>query len=243
MKSDLPDYYATLGLDRSCTGAQIRAAWRALAKQHHPDLNNGSRTAMARTQELNAAYEVLGDPARRRAYDEEISSAGKSSTPKPAGKSAASIAKEVHLRPEEFFRGAKLEVRVNDPGNPGGAEVYELVVPPETAPGTRFKIPRDEKLGRSFVVVRVKAVPDFRFKTRGADLRCDLKISFQRALQGGTESVRGVDGNFLRVQIPKKVSCGEIISIPGEGLPRRCGGRGHLLVRVLYRPEIRIARK
>ncbi len=243
MQSAESNHYATLGLDRRCTDAQIRAAYRVLAKQHHPDVNGGSPAAIAQTQALNAAHEILSDPARRREYDEEISSAKKSSAPKPSGKSAGNIAKEIHLRLEEFLRGTTLEVRVNDPGNPGGAETYELIVPPETAPGTRFKIPRAETVGRSFVVVRVKARPDFRFKARGSDLRCDLKISFQRAQQGGTESVRGVTGSFLRVQIPKQVSRGEVIRLAGEGLPKPRGGRGDLLVRILYQPEIRITRK
>ena len=143
---------------------------------------------------------------------------------------------------QEFLRGARLEVRVDDPGNPDGAEIYELIVPPETAPGTRFKIPRDEKFGRSFVVVRVKARPDFRFKVRGSDLRCDLKINFQRAQQGGVESVRGAMGNFLRVTVPKKVSRGEVLRIVGEGLPKPRGGRGDLLVRTLYSPNVQIRR-
>ena len=54
-----PNHYATLGLDRRCTLAQIRAAYRLLAKQHHPDVNPDSPAAVARTQELNAAYETL----------------------------------------------------------------------------------------------------------------------------------------------------------------------------------------
>ena len=141
------------------------------------------------------------------------------------------------------MRGTKLQVQVNDAGNPDGAETYELIIPPETAPGTRFKIPRAENLGRSFVVVRVKARPDFRFKVRGSDLRCDLKISSQRAAQGGVESVRGVTGNFLRVTIPKRVSRNEIIRLPGEGLPKPRGGRGDLLVRIIYRPEVHVTRK
>ena len=241
MKNSTPDHYATLGLHRRCSDAQIRAAYRTLAKQHHPDVNGGSHAAQARTQELNAAYEILSDPARRAEYDEEMVSAEKS--PAPAKKnSGGNIAKEVYLGIQEFLRGARFEVRVDDPGNPDGAETYELIVPSETAPGTRFKIPRAEKLGRSFVVVRVKARPDFRFKVRGSDLRCDLKISFQRAQQGGMESVRGVTGNFLRVTIPKKVSRGEVISIAGEGLPKPRGGRGDLLVRVTYQPEVRITR-
>ena len=54
-----------LGLDRRCTAGQIRAAYRVLAKQHHPDLNHKSPAALAHTQALNAAYEILSDPELR----------------------------------------------------------------------------------------------------------------------------------------------------------------------------------
>ena len=237
MKSARPDHYATLGLDQLCTDAQIRAAYRLLAKKLHPDVNSGSREAVAQTQALNAAYEILGDPDRRREYDRELATPPKTS-PRSA-KPAAIITKEIQLHLEEFLRGGKFEVRVDDPGHPGGPESYELVVPPETAPGMRFKVARD---GGGSVMVRIKAQPDFRFKPRGSDLRCDLKIRFQRAQQGGVESVRGLTGNFLRVQIPAKVSRGEVIRLPGEGLPKARGGRGDLLVRILYTPDVQIRR-
>jgi molecular chaperone DnaJ len=238
-----PNHYATLGLDQNCTDAQIRAAYRVLAKQHHPDVNGGCAHSTARTRELNAAYEILSDPERRQAYDAELATPKRATEQKRAGRAAGNITKEVHLGILEFLRGTKLQVQVNDAGNPDGAETYELIIPPETAPGTRFKIPRAENLGRSFVVVRVKARPDFRFKVRGSDLRCDLKISSQRAAQGGVESVRGVTGNFLRVTIPKRVSRNEIIRLTGEGLPKPRGGRGDLLVRIIYRPEVHVTRK
>jgi len=242
LHSTTPDHYATLGLHRRCTDAQIRAAYRTLARQHHPDVNGSSRDAVARTQELNAAYEILSDSARREAYDAELASAKKSPASSRTARPAGNITKEVHLGLLELIRGAKLDVHVNDPGNPGGAETYPLIIPPETAPGTRFKLSRNGTSGGGFVLVRVKARPDFRFKARGPDLRCDLKISSQRAQQGGTESVRGVNGNYLRVPIPKNISRGEIIRLPGEGLPKSRGGRGDLLVRIQYRPEIRITR-
>ncbi len=237
-----PDYYATLGLDRRCTTAQIRAAYRLLAKQHHPDVNGGSPEAVARLQELNAAHETLSNPYLRRAYDRELNSEEAPAAPSRAAKSDRNIAQDAQLRIEDFFRGATLNVLVNDPGNPGGAENYQLVVPPETAPGARFRLPRSQNAGGGFVNVRVKARPDFRFKARGSDLRCDLKISFQRAQQGGTESLRGVTGNFLRVEIPPGVPRGETLRIPREGLPKSRGGRGDLLIRVTYRPEVRITR-
>jgi curved DNA-binding protein len=206
-------------------------------------VNGGCASSAARTRELNAAYEILSDPAQRQAYDAELAAPKKPPAGKRMSHSAGNITKEVHLRLEEFLRGTRLEVRVNDAGNPDGAEIYELIVPPETAPGTRFKILRAESLSRSFVIVRAKTRPDFRFKARGSDLRCDLKINFQRAQQGGMESVRGVTGSYLRVQIPKKVARGEIIRLASEGLPKPRGGRGDLLVRIVYTPDVRIKRK
>ena len=235
MPSATPDHYATLGLDRRCTDAQIRAAYRVLAKQHHPDVNGGSRAAVNQTQALNAAYEILSDPARRREYDCELAARKKPAA--RAVKANLNLTKEVHVRIEDFLRGTTLEVTVNDPANPNGAETYELIVPPDTAPGTRFRLPR---AGGGFITVRVKARPNFRFKVRGSDLRCDLKIHCDRARQGGAESVRGASGNYLRVAIPPKVARGEIIRLAGEGLPKGRGGRGDLLVRIMYTPPVRI---
>ena len=244
LQPKLTDHYAALGLHRRCTEAQIRTAYRLLAKQHHPDVNGGDPAAQARTQILNAAYEVLGDPERRAAYDEELAAAPKTATPRPAaGKTAtAKIVKEIQLGIREFLQGTTLEVRVNDPANPDGTEVYELTVPPETAPGARFQLKRTGRFAGGTVVVRAKVRADFRFKARGADLRCDLKISNERARQGGSESVRGATGNTLRVTIPKNVARGEVIRVAGEGLPKPRGGRGDLLVRVMYRPEVQITR-
>lgn len=241
MKNSIPDHYATLGLHRGCTDAQIRAAYRVLAKQHHPDVNGGALEASARTQELNAAYETLSDADQRRAYDDELA-LPKKSAPRSTPKAQRNVAQDVLLRLDEFLRGTKLEVHVNDPGNPDGAESYPLTVPPETAPGTRFRVERAGFYSGGIVSVRVKAKADFRFKVRGSDLRCDLKINFQRAQNGGVESVRSVAGNFLRVTIPKKVARGEIISLANEGLPKSRGGRGDLLVRILYNPAVQIKR-
>lgn len=236
-----PNYYATLGLDRRCSLAQIRAAYRVLAKQHHPDLNPDSPAAVARTQELNAAYETLSDPERRTAYDRELDAPKITSPPARPSKTQRNLSQDVFLRPEDFLRGTRREVRINDPANPNGVEIYELIIPSETAPGTRFKIPRDETFG-GFVQLRVKAQPDFRFKVRGSDLRCDLKIKAERAAQGGTEMIRGLTGAMVRVPIPRGVGRNEIIRIANEGLPKARGERGDLLVRINYRVEVRVSR-
>lgn len=236
---EVPDHYATLGLHRRCTDGQIRTAYRLLAKQHHPDVNGDARGAVARTQALNAAYEILSDPRRRKAYDRELRAADPAAVPKRSGRIERNVSEDMLLRIDEFLRGTTLTVRVNDPGNAGGAESYELIVPPGAAPGSRLRVPRE---GGGVVTVRLKAMPDARFKVRGSDLRCDLRINARRAAEGGAESLRGVGGNQLRVEIPGGIASGETIRIPDEGLPRPRGGRGDLLVRVTYRPEVRITR-
>ena len=238
------NHYATLGLDRRCTAAQIRAAYRALSKQLHPDLNPDSPEAEAHTQALNAAHEILSDPARRAAYDRELDAAA---TPAKAreretAKMERNISHEVRLRLEDFVRGATLEVRVTDPANPNSVEIFPLEIPPGTAPGARFRLPRAEPFAGGNVTVRVKALPGFRFKASGSDLRCDLRINTRRATQGGAEMIQGITGAMLRVQIPAGVGRGAVLRISGEGLPKPRGGRGDLLVRITYRPEVRTSR-
>jgi len=237
-----PDHYTALGLDRQCTVTQIRAAYRLLAKHHHPDVNHAASDAMARTQEINAAHDVLSDPERRQAYVLELTARDKRAVPARSGRTERNVSHDVQLRIEEFLRGTSLEVRLNDPANPNGPETYQLSVPPATAPGTRFRLPRTSSFEGGFVLVRVRARPDFRFKVRASDLRCDLRINSQRAAQGGSETVVGPDGARLHVQIPRGIARGQIIRLLGEGLPKPRGSRGDLLVRVTYRPEIRVVR-
>lgn len=242
MQSHQSDHYATLGLDRRCTTAQVRTAYRLLSKRHHPDVNAGSDEADARFREINAAHETLSDPDRRRAYDRELTAASAPSAPLRTGKIERNISQDAHIRIEDFLRGTSLDIRVNDPVNPDGPETYQLTVPPDTAPGTRFRLPRAEPFAGGFIIVRVRALPGFRFKVRGSDLRCDLRIQTRRATQGGTEMITGPTGAPLCVQIPAGVSRGEILRIPGQGLPKPRTGRGDLLIRITYRPEVRITR-
>jgi len=64
------DYYATLGVPRTASQAEIKKAFRKLARQHHPDANKGNATAEGRFKEINEANEVLSDPEKRKLYDQ-----------------------------------------------------------------------------------------------------------------------------------------------------------------------------
>ena len=64
--------YATLGLSRSANSDEIKAAYWALAKRSHPDVNADDKQAERRFKEINRAYEILGNPEARTAYDLEL---------------------------------------------------------------------------------------------------------------------------------------------------------------------------
>ena len=96
---DYRDYYATLGIKRDATPAEIKRAFRKLARQHHPDLKPGDKAAEAKFKEINEANEVLSDPDKRSKYDmlganwEALSQAGagRSGGSGLAGAAAAAI--------------------------------------------------------------------------------------------------------------------------------------------------------
>ena len=64
------DYYQVLGVAKNATQAEIKKAYRKLAQQHHPDANQGNKDAEERFKEISAAYDVIGDPEKRKQYDE-----------------------------------------------------------------------------------------------------------------------------------------------------------------------------
>ena len=67
---EFKDYYATLGVPKTATEKEIKQAFRKMARKSHPDVNPGDKSAETRFKEINEAYEVIGDPEKRKKYDE-----------------------------------------------------------------------------------------------------------------------------------------------------------------------------
>lgn len=64
------DYYEVLGIGKNATDAEIKSAYRKLAKKYHPDLNPGDKDAEEKFKEVNEANDVLSDPDKRKRYDQ-----------------------------------------------------------------------------------------------------------------------------------------------------------------------------
>jgi hypothetical protein len=96
------DYYTLLGVEPDATPAQIKKAYRTLARQHHPDTNPGDADAAARFRDITVAYETLTDPKRREAYDRT----------RPKTKAKAKPAGSTLAEPGPDSRAASLLVQV-----------------------------------------------------------------------------------------------------------------------------------
>src|SRR5437764_5235758 len=67
--ADRPDYYKVLGVGKNASEGEIKKAYRKLARQYHPDRNQGDKQAEERFKEVSQAHDVLSDPEKRKAYD------------------------------------------------------------------------------------------------------------------------------------------------------------------------------
>jgi DnaJ-class molecular chaperone len=107
------DPYEVLGLKRGASDDEIRAAYRKLAKQHHPDLNPGSKSAEERFKEVSGANDLLSDPAKRARYDRgEIDASGQERPERPSYRQHAEGQQGARYRP-----GAGEEFDQNDIGD------------------------------------------------------------------------------------------------------------------------------
>lgn len=83
--ADKKNYYEILGVSKTASADEIKAAYKKLVKQYHPDLHPGDAAAAEKFKEVNEANEVLTDPDRRAAYDFEINHAARGAGPRPGG--------------------------------------------------------------------------------------------------------------------------------------------------------------
>ena len=232
---EFKDYYATLGVAKTATEKEIKQAYRKLARKFHPDVNPGDKTSESRFKSINEAYEVLGDPDKRRKYDElganwrQYEQAQQHGGQSPFGDGTWTV--NVGGGEGGFRTMTEDEMRRifgdQDPFSDffhaffGGA-----------APESQGRAPRQGRGARA---------------KRGRDVEQDLELTLEDAFQGTTRRfaikheghTRSVD-----VRIPAGVNDGSRVRVTGEGEHGSGGASaGDLYLRVHVQPHPRFERR
>jgi DnaJ-class molecular chaperone len=227
------DPYQVLGVSKTASEAEIKSAYRKLAKKLHPDANKHDPKAASRFSELNAAYEIVGDEDKRKAFDRgEIDAEGK---PRYQGFEGFGAQPGGGFRPgpggahfETFSFGPDGFQRAGRAGGAGGAGFEDILR------GMFGGAARGGARGGR----RAHFEPeDFGAPTTGQDLHASLTVSLTEAAKGSKKRVHLPTGKDIEVKIPAGIASGQTIRLKGQGWPSATGKAGDALITVNVAPH------
>ncbi|HXF89469.1 MAG TPA: J domain-containing protein [Xanthobacteraceae bacterium] len=224
------DPYEVLGVPKNASSEAIKAAFRRQAKKLHPDANKQDKKAAAKFAELNAAYEILGDENKRKAYDRgEIDAEGKPRFQGFHGFGAGAGPRDGQFADEGVFETFTF--------GPGGFQR-------STGRGRGFAgiddILRDvfgSMAGGGGGRRTGFAHEDFGAPPQGRDVTGSVTISLTEAAKGATRRVRLPNGKEVEAKIPPGLADGQTIRLKGQGLPGPDGSVGDALITVSVAPH------
>ena len=239
----MPDHYAALGVARNATPDEIKKAFRKLASQHHPDKGGDTR----KFQEIQAAYDTLGDVTKRQQYDNPAPQfAG---MPGGAQFNMGDIFSQMfgghpgfggqhprrnHMRMslwitlKDVSTGGHRQVAV---GSPQGQSTIEIDVPQGINDGDMVQYAGLAPGGQD-LVIEFRIHPHPQFRRDGLNLTVDYKASVWDMILGGDTTVVNLDGNQLVVAIPPLTDNNTTLRLRGRGLQDRKGATGDLFIRL-----------
>jgi len=212
----MKDPYEVLGVAKSASEAEIKKAFRGLAKKHHPDKHAGDAAAKKRFQEISGAYDILGDKDKRAQFD--AGAIGADGNPKgfdpraggfrqgnPFGGGGEPGAREFHFSFDD------------SPSSGGGPAGFEDIFA-DLMGGHRGRGPARA--------------------AKGEDFSAAVTVSFGEAAIGGTRRVVLQNGEQIDVKIPAGVKDGQVVRVKGRGGAGRGGGpNGDILLNVSVAPH------
>ncbi|MGY6567741.1 MAG: DnaJ C-terminal domain-containing protein [Salinarimonas sp.] len=231
------DPYDILGVSRSASEAEIKSAYRKLAKKWHPDQNKDPKAA-ARFAEANTAYEILGDAEKRGQFDRgEIDADGK---PRFAGFGAGG-----NRRYEGFegfdFGGAQTRGGPwrggggSGGGGGGGAEdIFSQLFGEAFRQAGRGGNPFQQGPG-----ARSGGTRGAEKAARGADINASLTVTLEDIASGAKKRILLPNDREVEVNLPKGVSDGQVIRLRGLGAENAFGEAGDVLLKLNIAPHDR----
>jgi curved DNA-binding protein len=228
------DYYETLGVARGASADEIKKAFRKLARQYHPDVAKDKKVAEEKFKEINEAYEVLGDPDKRKKYDElgpnweHAQAAGPGQAYQGGGTYRRYYGAGAEQGPDFEFSGT------------GFSDFFESFFGGGGRGRPRYA--RGGPSGQGFE----------NFAYEGQDVEADLMVTLEEALHGAVRKVtlrrpatesEPERTNTYQVRIPAGVREGQRIRLAGQGNPGHGGGSAgdlYLNVRLARHPDFRV---
>ena len=241
----MADYYNTLGVNRGASEKDIRTAFRRLARQHHPDVNDSDPASEEKFKEINEAYTVLSDADSRRKYDrygddwkhaDQYEQAGRgggfsftSTGTQGGGGGRSSIF-------DQFFGGTgrqdfrpppaefPVEVTLEEAFNGAARRLQlqdgrrlEVKIPPGVDNGSRVHISADRSHGGDFYLI-VSVKDHSKYRRQGKDLFVEVEVPLDDAVLGGELTVPTFTGQ-LALTIPEGTQNGRRFRLAGQGMP------------------------
>lgn len=261
-RSKKRDYYDVLGVAKDADDAELKRAFRELARKYHPDINTGD-DAEDRFKEANEAYAVLSDPKSRARYDrfghagidgggDQPSSGfgavvdafedviGDIIRRRRARKRGRDLRYTLELTFEEAAFGCTKKIEVPDPRDGGGERrnrTFTVSIAPGTKEGAVKMIKGEGERGKSGgaagdLHVYVRVKEHPVFSREGSDVWCEVPISFAQAALGAVVEIPTLDGK-VKMRIPEATQSGRVFRIRNKGIPRSGNNRGDHKVRVI----------
>jgi len=214
MSVDFKDYYSILGIERDAGDDVIKKAFRKLARKYHPDVAEDKKGAEEKFKEINEAYEVLGDPEKRRKYD-QLGAGWRDGGGYPPPPTGGGESREFHF------------------GGTGFSDFFEQYF----SGGTRYGFPQGED-GAAFQQHGTAR------GRRGNDIEGDILVTLTEAMHGTVRPISlqtinrrtgQVETRDFQVRIPPGAIDGRRIRVPGHGEPGQGGAPdGDLFLRVRH---------
>ena len=198
MPVEFKDYYDVLGVARNASDAEIKKAFRKLARKYHPDVAKDKTTAEDKFKELNEANEVLSDPEKRRKYDELGANWNH-----PEGQAAP---------PQGGFGGGYEDGFEFHFDGTGFSDFFEQFFGSRGRPSGGFGRTREGWRGETFA-------------QRGQDIEGDILVTLDEVLHGSTRTINlqrtdprtgQSTTQTLRVKIPPGVREAQLIRLAGQ---------------------------
>jgi DnaJ-class molecular chaperone len=217
------DPYEVLGVSKGASEAEVKKAFRALAKKHHPDKHAGDAAAQKRFQEISAAYDILGDKDKRAQFD--AGAIGNDGNPKgfdPRQGGGFRQGSPFGFGAAPGGGNRDFHFSFDDAGGGETGSSFEDLLAGMMGGGARRGQPR---------------------AARGEDFSAAVTVSLAEAVAGGTRRVIMANGEQIDVKIPTGVKDGQTIRVKGRGGAGRGGApNGDVLLQVAVAPHPFITR-